>query len=242
MSIQQLCLLASLAVATMLASSCTKPKSQVPSKPQLTIVGGDTVNWGRVAPGTLTKQVTISNTGGDTLRIDNVRPSCGCTTAPLTHKVLPPGDTATINVSIDMRNHGAGPVMKTMTITSNDSSRSSVVVMLKADLFVDVSAEPNYFPPAQEVKVNKEFDTALQIKNSSDAPVTIQPPVATDNNTAIIRFDMKEPKQLQPGESEKIIAHVTPKQTGSINNIVLIKTSSKTTPQLTLPIYYNAQQ
>src|SRR5438128_1467584 len=93
------------------ASSCAQQKSTVPAtggKPQLTIVGGDTVNWGKIGPGTLTRALTIKNTGGDTLKISNVKPSCGCTTAPLTHNTLPPGDTATINISIDMKNHN-GP-------------------------------------------------------------------------------------------------------------------------------------
>jgi hypothetical protein len=224
------------------ASSCAQQKSAAPAsgKPELTVVGGDTVNWGKIGPGTLTRALTIKNTGGDTLKIAGVKPSCGCTTAPLTHNTLPPGDTATINISIDMKNHN-GVQHKSITITSNDSTKPSHVVNLTADIVVDITAVPNYFPPDPEVKVNKVFDTALQLKNTSAAPVTLQPPTAQSDSSVTITFDMKSPVQLQPGDSTRVIAHVTAKKQGSYNNEVEVKTSSAQMPSIKLPLYVNAK-
>jgi hypothetical protein len=222
-------------------SSCSQPKSQPPasSKPLLTIEGGDTVDWGKIGPGKLTRVVTIKNTGGDTLKIANVKPSCGCTTAPLTHNTLPPGDTASINISIDMNNHH-GPQQKTITITSNDSTKPAHIVTLKADIMVDITATPNYFPPAPEMKVNKEFATALQLKNTSSAPITIQPPTASADSLMSVTFELKNPMELKPGDSTKVIAHVKAKKAGSLNNEIEVRTSSVSMPVIKLPMYVNA--
>ncbi|MBC8146322.1 MAG: DUF1573 domain-containing protein, partial [bacterium] len=117
-------------IAAFALSGCD-PKSDshgavVPGgKPKIEIVGGETVDRGDVPPGVLKQLVKITNTGTDTLKITEVKPSCGCTTAPLDKNVLLPGDTASVMVSVDVA-HSSGPVSKNMTSNSNDSAKPSV--------------------------------------------------------------------------------------------------------------------
>ena len=58
------------------------------------------------------------NTGADTLKIDNVVSSCGCTVPQEYAKVVPPGVSATITVVFDSTGK-MGVVNKTLTILSN---------------------------------------------------------------------------------------------------------------------------
>lgn len=58
------------------------------------------------------------NTGTDTLRIDNIVSSCGCTVPQDYAKIVPPGGSATVTVVFDSTGK-MGVVNKTLTILSN---------------------------------------------------------------------------------------------------------------------------
>ena len=66
------------------------------AQPQMEIIGGDTYNWGKVKPGKnpLKATILVRNIGNEELHITQVRPGCGCTTAPLDKDKLKQGDTA----------------------------------------------------------------------------------------------------------------------------------------------------
>lgn len=58
------------------------------------------------------------NTGTDTLKIDNIVSSCGCTVPKDYAKIVPPSGTATITVQFDSTGK-MGVVNKSLTILSN---------------------------------------------------------------------------------------------------------------------------
>ena len=58
------------------------------------------------------------NTGTDTLKIDNVVSSCGCTVPNSYEKVVAPGSSASITVQFDSKDK-SGVVNKSLTILSN---------------------------------------------------------------------------------------------------------------------------
>jgi hypothetical protein len=242
-AMRQFLFLAAVAVAALIVSSCSQPKQQQHTGPaRISIVGGDTVNWGKSNELTLKHRVVIENVGGDTLNIANVRPSCGCTTAPLSRNLLAPGDTASIDVSIDMKGR-TGPQHKTITITSNDSARPSLAVTLMADMSPDMVVEPNFFPPAANNNlINREYETAVLVKNTGSKPLTIQPPTLVNNNDELkVRFDLTQAKEIAPGSSERLVAHVTPLKSGAIQNNVVLKTSSSNMPEVQLPLYLDVK-
>lgn len=61
----------------------------------------------------------IKNEGTDTLRIIRVKPTCGCTSAPLSKKDLGPGDLAELDVFFDSKRF-KGKVVKKVSVLSND--------------------------------------------------------------------------------------------------------------------------
>jgi len=214
--------------ATFLAS-CQEPKpgmAAADGPPKIEVVGGETVSWGEVGPGVLKHALQITNVGGDTLRISDVKASCGCTTAPLDKKVLLPGDTATVNISMDVSNR-TGEQHKSITITSNDSTRSSISVGLTATVVRDVVATPEYFPPINDATKGHEDSTSVELRNAGEQPITIQPPVLTKAAEMIIRFDMDAPVTLQPGEARRVVAFVKPIKDGTSTAEVVFSTDGK---------------
>ncbi len=210
------------------------------SKPKIEIVGGETVNWGDTGPGILKKTVKITNAGGDTLRIGGVRPSCGCTTAPLDKQVLGPGDTATMDISMDVKTK-AGQQTKSIVITSNDSTRSNLSLVLRANVQRQMVASPDIFPLISDVKPGAEGTSKIQLINTGEAPVTVQPPTMASPGGLLVRFDMTEPKTVPPGDSVEIVVHARSVRPGVNSGEVVLRSDSRINPELTVALSVNTQ-
>lgn len=78
-------------------------------------------------------QFMISNPGTDTLVIASTRPSCGCTAAVLDAKDnrIPPGASTRLKVTFDANNKPEGPIMKSVTITSNAKNTPDAMVHIQ---------------------------------------------------------------------------------------------------------------
>jgi hypothetical protein len=101
-------------------------------------------DFGTVTDGDkLTHVFTVTNTGTAPLAIDQVRTSCGCTAAVLKTKEIPVGGTGQIEVSFDTTGR-PGPNKKTITVTSNDKSKPSATLEIKANVEQLLGFEPRY--------------------------------------------------------------------------------------------------
>lgn len=74
---------------------------------------------------------TLTNTGGETLIIENVETSCGCTVAELDTTRLNPGESTKLNISLDT-SIKLGEVTKTIDVYSNDPVNPKTELLLKA--------------------------------------------------------------------------------------------------------------
>lgn len=101
----------------------------------------ETVDLGTISKkdGLATATFELKNTGSSDLTITYAFTSCGCTVAPIKdEKVLKPGEIFPMEVTYDPNYYGPqyelGAIEKTITIISNDSSRSFYKVKLKANV------------------------------------------------------------------------------------------------------------
>jgi hypothetical protein len=101
----------------------------------------------------LTHAFTVKNSGTAPLVIDQVRTSCGCTAAALKTKEIPPGGTGQIEVTFDT-NGRTGQNHKTITVTSNDKSKPSATLDIKATVEQLLGFEPRY------VRLTADYGTA----------------------------------------------------------------------------------
>ena len=65
------------------------------------------------------------NTGKDSLKIDNVEASCGCTTPEWDRKTIAPGAKSDIKVGYNAAAEGA--FSKTVVVTSNGEKKNIVI-------------------------------------------------------------------------------------------------------------------
>lgn len=120
------------------------------------VVGDNSHNWGDIDinGGIVSKVFAIENTSDSVLKLYDVKTSCMCTTAQLrtssesskkfgmhekTSSVfeVQPGDTVEVVVEFDPLFHGpsgVGPINRTVTMNTNDSSQTQLSFQLAANV------------------------------------------------------------------------------------------------------------
>jgi hypothetical protein len=113
------------------------PKAAAAKGPRLSVEPASFDFGKAVQNKTLQKEFSIRNFGGSDLVIENVSTTCGCTAALLSDKVVKPGGSTPLRVSLETRNY-SGKMERTVIIRSNDPEASTTEVKVS----VTVVAEP----------------------------------------------------------------------------------------------------
>jgi Protein of unknown function (DUF1573) len=196
---------------------------------KLEIVGGDTHDWGTVAPGKLTAVVELKNVGSEDLNVLEVRPTCLCTIAPIDKNLLKPGEVARIDVTLDATTK-AGPLERNIVIRSSDPDRPQQTLRLKATLTRDLTFTPSSYFVVEGGRRGVEMPaTPIVVTNTGNTPFTIHMPGAPQGNFKA-RFDMPRQVELKPGEKFELKAFITPLADADISGTIKMKTSSPQTP------------
>lgn len=200
------------------------------SQPKIEIVGGETLDWGKVKleDSPLTKKVQIKNAGTETLKILNVKPGCGCTTAPLDKTELGPGEIATMDVTLRLSD--GGQVSKSIRIQSNDSEKENTMVILKADVFTPITVAPKYLS-FRNMTVGTESKAVTTITNNTEEPIKIK---NIKLNPEDILININPETVLKPHEPLAIEVNITPKEPGRLHADILLETDHQGMKQLHL--------
>lgn len=84
-------------------------------------------DFGKITEGEVVAHTfTFKNTGDNPLKVENVKPSCGCTTPDWTRQEIAPGGEGFIKVEFDSKGK-SGQTTKTVTVTSNTPERNTVL-------------------------------------------------------------------------------------------------------------------
>ena len=119
-------------VLSLLLMPVLSASAQDGSSPRLQIASLEH-SFGAVKTGTpLTYTFKIKNEGKADLEIKSVAPSCGCTTSNF-DKVIAPGKTGGITLAVQKTDGYKGEVVKTATVTTNDSEHPTFTLTLRAN-------------------------------------------------------------------------------------------------------------
>lgn len=88
----------------------------------------DTFDFGKIPQGKpVTHVFAVENTGADSLRINNIQASCGCTTPEWEReKVQAPGEKTTITVGYNAA--AEGPFTKVITVSYNGTHTKQITI------------------------------------------------------------------------------------------------------------------
>ncbi len=210
------------------------------AQPQLTINGGDTYDWKDVSPkdNPLTATLEIKNTGNELLKISEVKPTCGCTTAPLGKYELAPGEATTMKVTLNMGS-SSGKLHKSIRINSNDASQSVKTVSLKANIIRPIEIKPTSYFAFDKLTVGSESSTKVFLKNNTKETITLSDfRVEPDN----LKINLNGKVSIKPGEEIELDATLKPQKIGYLNANVKMKTSNPDIPELDIRGYGNVKE
>ena len=118
-------------------------------------------------------EFTVTNTGDQTLTIEKLESTCGCTQAVKGASEVPPGGKTHILTSFDTKGMKAGKKLKKVYVNSNDPKRPMIALAVTADVIRQLSVDP----PSVARKLPKPVETLsfpAKVTNSSDKAVTIK--------------------------------------------------------------------
>lgn len=117
----------------------------------------------------------LKNTGTADLEIRRVQPACGCTTAELEKKIVPPGESSRISAKLSLAGRG-GELQKPILIESNDPSNPALQLVMKGVVAADFEITPT---------------TMVLRKDSPEAPATASVIVKSLKNEKFEIIDAK---------------------------------------------------
>ena len=84
----------------------------------------------------------LKNTGTADLEIRRVQPACGCTTAELDKKIVPPGEVSRISSKLSLAGR-TGELQKPILIESNDPTNPAFQLVMKGVVGADFEISPS---------------------------------------------------------------------------------------------------
>lgn len=199
--------------------------------PKLEIIGGDVYDWGKQSSTkqTLKTKMVLKNVGDELLKIYSVNPNCGCTTAPLSKNDIAPGDTAVLDISLNISTY-SGDVTKGVDLKTSDPDNASKHITLKTHVIRPITLFPNYLNFAGMI-VGKETLSKVIITNATDFPIQITKiDVYPDN----LLLNIKVGDNIPANADFVMEARYTPTFVGRFMANVKLHTNNTDVPELIL--------
>ena len=201
-------------------------ENDVVAQPKL--IMQDTLNWGVVHPesdpdevASVNAEVVLKNGGGGLLRIKEVRPGCGCTSAPLDKDSLTAGEETVMRIKLNLPTHN-GPLHKTITVTTNDTLEPTRVLHLVADVQRPLQMSSSFIP-FNKGKIGEVVEGRVTFSNHSDKEVKIS--FQSTDPDFVVRST--NPVSIAPNGEDDLVVSYTPKKEGPFKVEIKIQTDMK---------------
>ena len=135
--------------------------------------------------GKQTARFNFKNIGNDTLKILNVRPSCGCTTSDYTKTPILPGQSGFIDAVYNPQGR-PGSFNKIVTVVTNDPENSNVILTIKGNVIPKPKTKADNYPQVignlrfrsnhinfNDIKDSEVKTDTIYLYNPSDKKITI---------------------------------------------------------------------
>jgi hypothetical protein len=201
------------------------------SQPRLDLVGGPTFDFGEVYSGmTVHRDLTLKNTGTDTMVISDVSASCGCTGTLMSSDHIPPKGSGTLSISFNSVKY-SGKVQKVVTLNTNDTAHGHVRITFTANVIKSLSLDPEYL--VFHTSVDSAVTHDVSIVNSGTAPVRILSAESSDARLTLkVTSDM-----MNPGDGSVVHCTLAPTAQGVFNGTITIKTDREKIPLINVRFF-----
>jgi hypothetical protein len=194
-------------------------------------------DFGKMKQGkVLTHIFVFKNEGDETLKIERVKTSCGCTAALLSKKEIAPGEEGEIKLTYNTRGF-EGKNTKYIDVESNDPAQPRKRIAVSVE--IEVPPRPRIFLDRYAVDLglvleNEEIQARTKVKNRGELELRVN---CTHKSASFfsggekITFPLKIPAGK---ETEVEIRIPASKRTGVMREYVVIKSNDPMKPNLSL--------
>ncbi len=198
-----------------------------------------TWDFGKIKQGEVAShEFVFTNEGDDTLTIEKVSTSCGCTAALASDRSIPPGKEGKIQVRFDSRGYG-GQVAKIVYVQSNDPKEPQRPLEIKAEVEVPPSAKIEIDPYNYDAGLMVEGDDLranLKIMSRGELELRVE----FNHRSATYDVGGKPapvPLKIAAGKEANVLIRLpTQNRTGAVREYVLIKSNDPMRSTLSLYI------
>lgn len=154
----------------------------------------------------VTHHFPVKNTGSDTLTITKIKPGCGCTTTRKKSIVLPPGESAFIDITYRSSKSAkrVGKATKRIRIESTDSSTPTMNISISARTdTADCSLRCNpLMADFNEILIDKKAEMEVDLTNIGTVKAELEI-VSEPTDEFVDKYKIKKTK-LDPGKDTRI--------------------------------------
>jgi uncharacterized cupredoxin-like copper-binding protein len=204
-------------------------------------------DFGDIVQGEVVSHVfVLSNSGGNLLTIDKVRPSCGCTAAMPEQNELGPGESTNLTVSFNSKGR-MGKQKKIVRIETNDPESPQQIITIKGNVVAgDVKQDVKpvlEFSETQhdfgKIEEGKVVEHTFKFKNTGKATLNISDIKTSCGCTAALVSSEK----IDPGEEGTLLVELDSKnRKGKMSRTITIKSNDPKNPTKVLTVYADIQQ
>ena len=190
-------------------------------------------DFGEVFQGEKVRHVfEFVNEGDETLKIERVRSSCGCTAVMVSEKSIPPGGKGELQANFDSARF-RGSVSKTIYLYSNDPVSPVVQFYIKGKVLETVVVNPAQINFGKVV-AEKPVTSTVVLRNQGEKPLTLGKPYST---AAELVVKMPE-ASFAKGDEVTLELQLTPKP-GQVrfSGYILVPVEGLPKKELRIPVY-----
>ena len=202
-------------------------------------------DFGVVDPYIKVKHVfRVLNRGKEERVIEQVRPSCGCTAAVVSEKIIPPGKEGTIQVEYDPEKGRFGKFQKTVKVFIKDEKEP---ILLSVSGEVRKGGDPETSPVISVtpmkvdlgvLKPDEEKTFTLVIENKGKGPLYIKNFTAGHENSGIPLSQ----KAIGPGKRVQVTLSYTAGKKGAFSDVFIINSNDPASSVLSIPIFGSVKE
>lgn len=194
------------------------------------------LDFGKVAGGqNVNHDYIFTNTGDQTLEIQDVRPTCGCTIAGKWDGRIEPGKTGRIPISFTAPNI-EGDIVKNVLVLCNDPSQTNVTLQITGKIWKPIKVEPAY------VMIGACEDAATNITRVVRILNRMEQPLLLSNLECTNRLFHASLTTVQNGsEYELQVTLLPPLKPGSSTASITLDTSCSNLPQISVVAFAAVQ-
>ncbi|HXG18198.1 MAG TPA: DUF1573 domain-containing protein [Methylomirabilota bacterium] len=204
-----------------------------PSGPPRIVFHDPVFDFGKVEQGAQVNHLfRFTNQGGQDLRIESVKTSCGCTAAVISAEVIPPGQEGTISATFDTT-HFSGEKAKSVSVYSNDPAQPVTTLTLQGEITVEVAVDP---PQLYLGRVRRGEETVRSVDVLYDAakPIAI---TKIENSSPLLTVRAQDLEKDGQKGKKLIVTLKKDAPLGRLNDEIRVTTTSEKRPVVEIPVF-----